>query len=217
MARPDAAVSGPPIALSRGADGLTVALSRQPGHYALKSANGAMRMIVSPAPPVPIGIAGPWNVSFDPSFGSIGTVPFTELVDWSTHPDAAVRHYSGKATYSCLFEFPAGWAGLRWYLDLGELHDLAAVRLNGRDLGVVWLPPWRVEVTDALRSGRNRLEIDIVNVWNNRLVGDLELPPEKRRSFILAPTVKKNAPLQPAGLLGPVTLRAAVDLRVAGK
>jgi hypothetical protein len=98
------------------------------------------------------------------------------------------------------------------FLDLGQVRDLATVRLNGQDLGTLWLAPWRVEITAAVRSGDNLLEIEVVNPWNNRLVGDASLPPEKRHTFLARDTVAKNAPLLPAGLLGPVTLRTAVDV-----
>jgi len=210
MPRPGDIPAGPAIELTRNADDSTGLLIRQPGKYNIETADGTTQEVASATLPDPIRIRGTWQVAFDPSYGGPGTITLGELTDWTRHSDAAVRHYAGKATYRTSFDFAEARADLRWYLDLGELHDLAAIRLNGCDLGVVWLPPWRVEITDALRPASNRLEIDIVNVWNNRLIGDLALPPEKRRSFILAPTVKRNASLQPAGLLGPVTIQAAI-------
>ena len=89
------------------------------------------------------------------------------------------------------------------------------IRLNGKTLGVRWMAPWRIDITAAARSGDNLLEIDIVNPWNNRLVGDAKLPPEQRLHFLAAPTVEKDAPLLPAGLLGPITLSVAEAIEMS--
>lgn len=97
----------------------------------------------------------------------------------------------------------------RVWLDLGEVRDVAVVRLNGKDVGTLWIAPWQLEVTSLLKPGENSLEVEVINVWNNRLVGDLPLPPAQRRTSLSLATVKPKAPLLPAGLLGPVTLRWA--------
>jgi hypothetical protein len=90
---------------------------------------------------------------------------------------------------------------------LGAVGDLAEVRLNGRRLGVIWTAPWRIDISGAVEDRGNELEIDVVNQWPNRLIGDSRLPPEKRwtkSNYHLKP----NDPLVPSGLRGPVTLRA---------
>jgi len=97
---------------------------------------------------------------------------------------------------------------IRIYLDLGRVKNLATVRLNGKDLGVVWTAPWRVEITDAAKPTGNRLEIDVVNLWPNRLIGDAALPPERRLTKTNVTTYKKDSPLLPSGLLGPVSVMA---------
>jgi hypothetical protein len=74
---------------------------------------------------------------------------------------------------------------------------------------VVWTAPWQVEITRAAKPTGNRLEIDVVNLWPNRLIGDAALPPEKRLTKTNVHTYKKTSPLLPSGLLGPVFLRAA--------
>lgn len=83
---------------------------------------------------------------------------------------------------------------------------MARVRLNGKDLGVVWTPPMRVDATDALREGENELEIEVANLWPNRLIGDQALPEEKRISWTTWNPYKKDSPLLPSGILGPVTI-----------
>ena len=92
------------------------------------------------------------------------------------------------------------------FLDLGEVRDLATVRVNGNDLGTIWTAPWRVDISNAVKTGVNTLEIEVINPWNNRLAGDAALPPEQRRTFITLPSVNKDTPLLPAGLLGPVKI-----------
>jgi len=97
----------------------------------------------------------------------------------------------------------------RLCLDLGDVRNLATVRLNGRALGTLWTPPFRVEITGVARPAGNELEIEVVNLWPNRLIGDARLPPEQRRTATNVQTITKDSPLLPAGLLGPVTVQAA--------
>ena len=156
-------------------------------------------------------LASPWEVTFDPRWGGPARADFPRLVDLITRPEEGIKHYSGAATYRTTFELStatlnATSTGL--FLDLGEVRDLATVRLNGRELGTLWTAPWRVNIAAAARMGANTLEIAVVNPWNNRLVGDHPLLTEKRLTSLSLSTLKPNAPLQPAGLLGPVTLRS---------
>ena len=115
---------------------------------------------------------------------------------------------------------PAPIEGQRCYLDLGTVKDLAKVRLNGKDLAVVWCSPWRVEITAAAKPGDNALEIEVVNLWPNRLIGDSTLPAAERRTrtgfnIDIVDTSQPVAALVgwiskdplPSGLLGPVTIR----------
>ncbi|MBI5387997.1 MAG: hypothetical protein HZA90_25315 [Verrucomicrobia bacterium] len=99
-------------------------------------------------------------------------------------------------------------------LDLGKVRDLATVRLNGQTLGTLWLAPWRLDITSAVRAGSNVLEVEVVNPWNNRLVGDAKLAADKRLTFLATPSVRQNDPLMPAGLLGPVTIQAGERVKV---
>lgn len=137
---------------------------------------------------------GPWQVSFGTEQQT-----FESLTDWTLRPE--VRYFSGTATYKKKFDCPA--AKGRLFLDLGDLSMLAEVRLNGKRLGVLWCPPWRVEITDAVRAAGNELEIDVVNGWWNQLVGD----PQKTRTKTNI-RLKPNAKPQPSGLFGPVKLMA---------
>ncbi len=147
---------------------------------------------------------GAWQVSFDPKWGGPARVSFDSLTDWTSRPEAGIRFYSGTAVYHQTFDAPEG-AG-RLYLALGTVHSLARVKLNGKDLGLVWCAPWRVDISGAVRTRDNRLEIEVVNTWNNRLVGDTAVPADERRTWTTVPRVTAKTKLLPAGLLGPVTL-----------
>ncbi|MCX6880339.1 MAG: hypothetical protein NTW21_42010 [Verrucomicrobia bacterium] len=121
------------------------------------------------------GLTGTWEVSFDPQWGGPAKATFEKLEDWTKRPESGIRYYSGTATYRQTFDAPPGAPAT--YLDLDAVNHLARVRLNGRDLGVVWCAPWGV----ALPAGRllakgNKLEIEVTNVWANRLIGDEQEP-----------------------------------------
>lgn len=154
-------------------------------------------------------LRGSWEVSFDPKWDGPSRVVFKKLTDWTERPEEGIRYYSGTAAYRKSFEVPANAAGQRLFLDLGVVNHLANVRVNGHDLGVIWTAPWHTEITHAIKLGSNLLEIDVVNLWPNRLIGDAKLPAGKR--FTLSNlTAKPNWELQPSGLLGPVTLRMEI-------
>jgi hypothetical protein len=190
-------------------------------------------------------LTGPWDVRFDPKWGGPSsaeaakgkpdTVTFDSLQDWTKRVEAGIRYYSGTATYRKAFDGAKG----KW-LDLGVVNHLARVRINGRDLGVVWTAPWGVEIpAGLLKPTGNELEIEVTNVWANRLIGDEQEPtdcewlpgymghggylkrfpdwfvkkeqrPSKgRRCFVTWNYFTKDSPLIPSGLLGPVTIQTA--------
>jgi hypothetical protein len=156
-------------------------------------------------------LTGPWTVEFDPRWGGPRSVKFEKLVDWTARPEEGIRYYSGKATYRKTFDVAATQLppGQKMYLDLGEVKDMVEVRLNGKPLGVLWCPPWRIDVTAAIRPGRNELELTVVNEWVNRLIGDARLPPEKRLTWTTWSPYQANSPPLKSGLLGPVRIERA--------
>ncbi len=155
--------------------------------------------------PPEIEVAGPWEVRFEPGRGAPESVVFNTLTDWSKHADPGVKYFSGQATYRTRFMLdPAKTQKSRWMLDLGRVEVMAQVRLNGKDLGVLWKAPFQVEITDAVKPGENVLEVAVANLWPNRLIGDLSLPPEKRTTWTTWNPYTKDSPLLESGLLGPV-------------
>jgi len=171
-------------------------------------------------------LTGPWEVSFDPEWfypdnGTGGKITFSDLSDWTERSEPAIKHYAGLATYRKTFDYPQlstfNFPLSTFYLSLGEVKEMARVRLNGHDLGVVWCPPWNVKIpAGTLKEKENRLEIEVVNFWPNRLIGDAGLPLEQRRTrtnitkFYEPKGDKNYTTLMPSGLLGPVVLQKGV-------
>jgi hypothetical protein len=161
------------------------------------------------AVPPPVEIAGPWRVTFPTAPGAPAPLDLPRLISWPEHPDDAVKHFSGTATCRAAFRATPEMlkAGRRVILDLGGVQVIARLRLNGRDVGVLWKKPFAADVTGIVQAGENTIEIEVTNTWWNRLVGDEKLAKERRATFTTAPPRAPRTALLPAGLLGPVTLR----------
>ena len=220
--------------LLRDENGNLIARSERSGEWTLRSADGKVRRVQIPPLPEPVTLAGSWMLRFPHNWGAPAQVELEQLISWSEHPEPGVRYFSGTATYTKSFEVPSTFrAGdLRVHLDLGRVAVMAKVKLNGRELGTLWKPPFRTEITDAIRTGPNLLEVSVVNLWINRMIGDEQLPPDSERrpngtvvewplwlqegrksasgrfTFTSWPLWKKDDPLVESGLLGPVTLQS---------
>ena len=197
------------------------AIAFRPGRYALQTARGKALEAAVPQLPAPSEIGGPWTVRFPDGWGAPASVVFERLASWPERPEEGVQYFSGIAVYEKDFEAPPQMLapGLRLYLDLGRVQKLADVSLNGQRLGIVWKEPYRLEVTQAIRPGRNRLVVEVANTWSNRLVGDARSPEGKQycRTNITGsgkPIPWRDVPLLEAGLLGPVKLVPAGDVHV---
>ena len=155
-------------------------------------------------------LSGSWNVSFDPKWGGPSSLTFDSLVDWTKRPESEIQSYSGTAVYRKTFSISSlPPAGTKLLLDFGEVHEVASVRLNGVDLGVVWTKPMRVDITRAAKSGENNLEVTVVNLWPNRLKADESLPKEDRLTKTNIHKFGPATPALPSGLIGPVKLEQA--------
>ncbi|RZJ88624.1 MAG: hypothetical protein EOO20_13175, partial [Chryseobacterium sp.] len=153
-------------------------------------------------------ITGAYTVKFDKVWGGPESAAFNVLQDWSTNAKDSIRYFSGTARYSKQFngiELALQQPGKRIILDLGDVQNTAHVWLNGKDLGIVWAPPYRVDITSAVVAQNNKLEIDVTNSWVNRLIGDAKLPVERRltkTNIVFSPDGK----LTKSGLLGPLKI-----------
>jgi hypothetical protein len=154
-------------------------------------------------------IGGPWLVKFDKEWGGPMSTIFQQLDDWRFNTNEGIKYYSGKATYTKSFFMPDSSINdsLEYFIDLGKVHELAEVRLNGENLGVLWTKPFKTQITSILKIGNNKLEIDVVNLWPNRLIGDEFLPENERYTKTNIRKFTTNTELLPSGLLGPVKIQ----------
>ncbi len=148
---------------------------------------------------------GAWDVSFEEGKGAPAAVKLDQLKSWSESEDAGIRYFSGHGTYTKHINVPASSfkTGDRLWIDLGTVANLAEVTVNGKPLGIAWKSPYRIDATDALHAGDNVLQVRVVNLWVNRLIGDQQ-PNAKQYTFTVRNPYKATSPLLPSGLLGPV-------------
>ncbi len=184
--------------------------------------------------PMPQEITGAWTLNFPAGWGAPSQVALDKLISWPEHTNDGVRYFSGTATYEKEINIPTDRLGedRELWLDLGAVKNFAEISLNGQGFGVLWKPPFRVNVTSAAKPGANRLVVKVTNLWPNRLIGDEQLPSDRNWSdgpikdwpeWLLdgkpSPTGRvtfttwhhwsKDSTLLESGLLGPVMLRTA--------
>jgi hypothetical protein len=152
-------------------------------------------------------IKGPWKVNFDSTMNVPAVLGFDSLQSWTTRTEKDLRYYSGKAVYSTVFDLATIKEGHHYFITLENVQDvgIARIRLNNKEAGITWTPPFRVEVTELIKNKNNRLEVEVINSWRNRLVGDRDLLSQKRFTQTNI-TILPEWELLDAGLLGPVLI-----------
>lgn len=210
-------------------------ITPQAGSITYTTAAGTTHTVRVDAIPETIEISGAWEVSFPPNLGAPSRQTFDKLYSWPESTDEGIRYFSGTATYRKQITIPEEYvqSGKSLELDLGRVRVIAEVIVNGKNLGVLWRHPFRINLGDAIRAGQNDVEIRVTNLWPNRLIGDARYPEDcewgdwlpkswpdwlvnktgrtsKRVTFTTWRHWGANDPLQPSGLLGPVVLRPYV-------
>lgn len=229
--------SSPPCELISSGSRLTL-IARQPGRYTLVRAGGGKRDITVSDLPAALKISGHWEVLFPPNQGALERIRLDRLISLSEHPEPGVKYFSGTATYRSTFDLPKGFLsdGRTVSLDLGDVQVIAEVKLNGRNLGLLWKPPFTVNVTHALRPAGNEIVVKVTNLWPNRMIGDEQLAddsdrnpngtlkswpkwlqegkpsPTGRYTFTSWRMWTKDQALLISGLIGPVTLSVAREI-----
>ncbi len=235
-----------------------IAASRQPalrcwqnGTAQLQYPDGTTRSVAVTGLQPPVTLDGAWEVRFPPGLGAPDQIRLSKLLSLHRHPLSGVKYFSGTATYAKSFKNPyTRKAGQRVFLNLGRVEVIARVWLNGKGLGTLWSRPYQLDITDAVTAGINQLEIQVTNLWPNRLIGDEQLPDDNvyaweaetgsfeslvgggieqmpqwylqgkpqpdngRIAFATWKHYSKESPLLESGLIGPVTLRTAMDIEV---
>jgi alpha-L-rhamnosidase len=154
-------------------------------------------------------ITTPWKLEFPPNLGAPPQIQMSSLTSWTTSAEPGVKYFSGTATYSNQFTLTEGWnqSGSKILLDLGRVREFAQVTLNGKPLPeILWKPPFTLEVTPALKSGLNTIEIKVTNLWPNRIIGDQQPDAKEKFTFTVYGAYKADSPLVESGLIGPVRL-----------
>ena len=231
--------AGPCPSVTFGPDGALTLSSSAPGRYEAVLSDGTKRAWQIANEPSSLSLDHTtWTVTFRQATDNVYTRVFSALHDWKDDADPLVKYFSGTAVYAGHFCWAAPRADARVFIDLGDVRNIAAVTLNGRDLGVVWKKPFRADLTGALRSGDNLLEIRVANEWFNRFIGDEQFPddtganakgeiatwpdwvlkggkrPESQRVTIVSrKQVTKDTPLHSSGLLGPVSVYEVIQAR----
>ena len=173
-------------------------------------------------------VNGQWTLSFDPKWGGPDFIVFDTLGDWTTRPEEGIKYYSGIVSYRNTVNIPANAVtdkNAEIFMDLGEVCNLARVYVNGKDMGVVWAAPYRLKISDAVLAGENQIDIEVANLWPNRLIGDEKLPDDGikngkwpdwllngtprtsgRYTFATFRHYKADSTLLKSGLIGPVKI-----------
>ena len=190
----------------------------QSGSYVLHQIGGAPHQVDPVSIPAPVPVEGAWTVNFPPGRGAPDVCTFEKLVSWTERPEPGIRHFSGIATYHKTLDLPASAFApeARLELDLGALQHVSRITLNGKPLGILWKPPYCLDITAMVRPGPNELAIEIANTWNNRLIGDGTLPREQQvtRSNLQKDFANPSKHLQTSGLLGPVRVVFSKDVLI---
>ncbi|WP_234027347.1 glycosyl hydrolase [Aurantiacibacter arachoides] len=199
------------LSFTQNGDVTTIPLAlaaEQSGYVVFRDVTAATSAVVPPPSYRTLSsVDGEWTVAFQPGRGAPAQITMASLQPLDQSDDPSIRYFSGVATYTTTFSLSAMPHGERLVLDLGQVGDIAEVSVNGIPVGTTWFAPDRVDFTDAARAGENVLEVRVANRWANRLIGDVQ-PGAEPVTFVAAPTYRPDAPLRPAGLIGPVRILA---------
>lgn len=212
-------------------------LTSVPGNYQIDMLSGRKQTIKVASVPAPVNLISDWNVNFKYPYGGSEQINLNSLKSWS-ELNSDLKYFSGTATYNTTFDITEKRPDVRCFLHLGTVMNTVRIRLNGKVVRLLWTPPFQLDVTDFIVAGKNNLELDVTNLWANRLIGDEQYPddlewkgrslakvPEwvkqglprpnsQRKAFTTYKFFNKDSPLLPSGLIGPVTLNFVVEQKI---
>jgi hypothetical protein len=223
--------------LQKDAEDTILATVHKPGKFTIGMADGTEKSLEVPKLPATQELSGSWELRFPKNWGAPEKVLLSKLISWTEHENPGVRYFSGTATYSKQITVSGKAIGpqYRTILDLGHIKNVAQVFVNGKDCGIVWKKPFIADITDALNAGKNKLEVQITNLWPNRLIGDEQQFPSKswkpgspypewlngnkpdpsgKLTFTTHSPYTKDSPLLESGLLGPVRIHTKVQVKI---
>jgi hypothetical protein len=153
-----------------------------------------------------------WNLTFPSGWGAPASVAVKSFQSWTESADPGVRYFSGTATYRTTIDLAASPTAHPLWMRMGEVREIATVRVNGANAGTVWQAPYTVRIDKLLHAGKNTIEIEVSNLWPNRIIGDLQ-PGAHRFTQTNSRAYTKDSPLLPSGILGPVVIVTGEAMR----
>lgn len=151
-------------------------------------------------------IKSSWDVTLTSMLGELHNIRLDSIIDLSKHPDDEVKYFSGTANYVTYVELPHKKSDHRYILDIGDVREMARIKINNQYIGGIWTAPYTIDITDSIKKGKNKIEIDVVNTWVNRLIGDSRLAKDIRKTSLFYRTLTPESQLQPSGLLNNVRI-----------
>jgi hypothetical protein len=149
-----------------------------------------------------------WTLSFPAGWGAPASVPVEHFQSWAESSDPGIRYFSGTAIYRTTLQIPAGLVtrGRQLWLQMGQVREIATVLVNGHAVDTLWRQPFAVRIDPFVHAGDNIVEIQVSNLWPNRLIGDLQPSAKAQFAHTNIRAYTKDSPLLPSGILQPVTL-----------
>ncbi|UFH51936.1 glycosyl hydrolase [Spirosoma sp. KNUC1025] len=154
-------------------------------------------------------VTSAWTVTFQEGRGAPQNATFTNLASLTENADPGVKYFSGTAAYMNTISVPTVSKNASYILDLGDVKNIAEVIVNGKNVGTVWKKPFRIDITEALKAGANTVQVNVTNLWVNRLIGDAQPGVTNKITYTTMPFYRADSPLLPSGLIGPVRLLSA--------
>jgi hypothetical protein len=207
----------PPINLIR-KNGMISAEIYQTGNFMLTWSDGTLESVDGKVDINTILPKNKWTMNFLSGRDAPETLEIDALKSWTEFDNEAIKYYSGTVRYSNMFVISDDEiAQNKWILDLGNVQEMASVKVNGQQLQVLWSAPFRFDISNYVKKGENNVEVEVVNMWANRLIGDGKLPPEHRTTKTnINKFEAKDAEklLRPSGLLSPVFISKFPKLQI---
>jgi hypothetical protein len=134
----------------------------------------------------------------------VNEILFEHPQDWAESKNDSIKYFSGTATYKNTFMNVDFKKDEQIFLDLGDVGNMAKIKINGKEAGGLWTAPWRINITPFLTNSTNTMEIEVVNLWVNRMIGDSKMPKQEQKTWLANNYFNPTDPLKPSGILGPV-------------
>ena len=164
------------------AGGTISLIAREKGKYAMADHAGNNKNFDISDIPAAVNVTGDWRVDFPAGWGAPDQITIPELMSWTDSDQKGVKYFSGMATYNKKIDIPREYISddLVVSLDLGKVREVVEIYVNGEEMGILWKPPYVIDITRVVKAGENTLTLEVANTWSNRLTGDGLLPESER-------------------------------------